>query len=196
MRERERERKKKMSTALLAINTVLIAGLIAGVVINGVLYGQTLGPIANVTETMSNSSVSPFVLLISSNSPERFPILENVAAAYMGYQIIESPLGIEITLGGAGSYVNATVGYVKIGVNNVFPAEFPFSLVQPKPVPIIVTIADQITGLTYPTLGTVTFEPNGLDVLFEFSIPPGAPPDDASGATIVFMPITVHRYPK
>lgn len=175
------------------VHVVLIVGLIAGVITNGVLYGQIANDVANVTSAMSNSTVSPFMLLIAADSPERFPILENVGGVFFGYRIVTSLLGVEVTMGGAAYYVNGTLGYAKIGVNNVFPAEYPYTMNQPSP--LVSTIADQVAGFTYASLASITVEPNGYDVLFEFLIPPNAPSDGASNI-ITFMPITIFKYPK
>jgi hypothetical protein len=178
-----------MSSAFTAINAVLVAGLIAGVITNGIIYDQTQSTVASINANLSNSSSSPFTVLFSAEATSRFLLFENVLLAYTGYQAITTPLGVKVLAGGAMLYQNGTTSYAKMIVSDIFPVPY---LSQNGPAAIqstCVNLSNDTDGKG--TIIRMTVQPNGLDLLYELTIAPGMAP----GNVICIIPIVIFEYP-
>lgn len=180
---------------LTVFNSLILVGLIAGVITNGVLYGQTRSGISTLTNNLNNATNDDFVILLSSANPDRFSGLENVNAAFWGFTstIISYSNYSVVTLstGGAIVYTNATLGYAKFVTSNVFPNGYPY-LNQPSPILGPSVAVDGSTGNTFAGNFQLSVLSNGYDVMVNAMIPTNGPPGD--GDDIYIMPISIVSY--
>lgn len=183
------------SMILTFLNTLVIVGLVVGVIVTGVFVGDARGDVN--TLTVQTSNVTEFTPQVISfvDTPDRF----NETTVSTLYTAVVKTSGFCVTLTNFSSCTlmgNVNMSYtpgpapspgpsVSFRVSNVFPDGFglPNNIAYP-PMQSAAVIIDSVSNTTLPTLCSLTFVDAGVDVLFLWLLPIGIPDNTVDNSVI------------
>lgn len=180
---------------LSAINSLLIVGLAAGVIITGVFLGQTRGDVNTLQAQLSNVTVFDPQILSFVDTPARFnettANLWTAVVATQGYCVTYVNFSVcSLTLVMNASYTESPApspgSPVEFRVIGVFPAAFPYPDASTTPeLNLNAVIFDASTNATVSTLCNAGPLDIGTDIHVLFLLPTGSPTNTPGNSVIM-----------